>query len=46
MPALNLGLEIVAIHPDSEGIWAIPEKQPNGVRETVVTGLDPVIHLL
>jgi hypothetical protein len=41
----NLGLEIVAIHPDSEGISRRPMKRTAKNRIFVITGLDPVIHL-
>jgi len=39
----NLGLEIVAIHPDSDEILRRPMEKS---RRLVITGLDPVIHLL
>jgi hypothetical protein len=41
----NLGLEIVAIHPDSAGILSFPIKTTAKNRIIVITGLDPVIHL-
>src|SRR3984893_15457149 len=39
----NLGLEVVAIHPDS---GEIPRRPMEKSRRLVITGLDPVIHLL
>jgi hypothetical protein len=42
----NLGLEIVAIHPDSGEILGHPAKRTAEGRQFVITGLDPVIHLL
>jgi hypothetical protein len=41
----NLGLEIVAIHPDSGGILSCPIKTTAKNRIIVITGLDPAIHL-
>jgi hypothetical protein len=37
----NLGLEIVAIHPDSGGILSCPIKTTAKNRIIVITGLDP-----
>jgi hypothetical protein len=43
MLALNLGLEIVAIHPNSGRFLGCPEEND---RRFVIAGLDPAIHLL
>jgi hypothetical protein len=44
MLTLNLGLEIVAIHPDSERNLGSPTENPaEASQRFVVTGLDPVI---
>jgi hypothetical protein len=46
MPAGNMGLEIIAFHPNPAGTGRHPTETEAAIREFVVTGLDPVTHLL